>query len=295
MSTLAEQFVQDLEDDTRNSESLGNSEPVEEANSKQGRQRSSEFKEVLDLVSEAQRSSEKVGPKEYELVNLCMNYLAFVKEEIASVAKRVKKAYGKRFPELETLVSDPVDYAQTVAVIKNDTDISRKDLSGILPQATVITVAVTFASTMGELLSDEELEEVLELCREIFYLDQVQKQLINFVESRMSILAPNVTALVGSSIAAQLIGLTGGVESLAKIPSCNIQTLGSNKTTSLGLSTRFTSPHEVSTVLSHRGHILTKLFAGLYISLFRNPIFAVRFKKEGKSSHVCQSILSCPS
>ncbi|EME27259.1 U4/U6 small nuclear ribonucleoprotein PRP31 [Galdieria sulphuraria] len=245
MSTLAEQFVEDLEDDTRNSESLDNAEHPSGANSKaQGKQTSSDFKEVLELVSEAQDSSEQVGPREYELVNLCMNYLSFVKEEIASIGKKLKKAYGKRFPELETLVSDPVDYARTVFILRNDVDLCRKDLSGVLPQATVITVAVTFASTMGEVLSEDELDEVLELCKEIFYLDEVQKKLVNFVESRMSLLAPNVTVLVGSSIAAQLIGLAGGIENLAKIPSCNIQTLGSNKSLGLGLSTRFTSPHE---------------------------------------------------
>ncbi|GJD11319.1 U4/U6 small nuclear ribonucleoprotein Prp31 [Galdieria sulphuraria] len=151
MSTLAEQFVEDLEDDTRNSESLDNAEHPSGANSKaQGKQTSSDFKEVLELVSEAQDSSEQVGPREYELVNLCMNYLSFVKEEIASIGKKLKKAYGKRFPELETLVSDPVDYARTVFILRNDVDLCRKDLSGVLPQATVITVAVTFASTMGE-------------------------------------------------------------------------------------------------------------------------------------------------
>jgi U4/U6 small nuclear ribonucleoprotein PRP31 len=244
MSTLAEQFVEDFEDDTGKFESLDNLENADEEPTSQRLQGSRDFREVLDLVSEAEQSSEQVGPKEYELVNLCMNYLSFVKEEIASLGKKLKKAYGKRFPELETLVSDPVDYAKAVMVIKNDTDISRKDLNGVLPQATVITVAVTLASTMGETLSEEELEGVIELCKEIFYLDQVQKKLVDFVESRMSILAPNVTALVGSSIAAQLIGLAGGVDNLARIPSCNIQTLGSNKGDALGFSTRFSSPHE---------------------------------------------------
>ena len=41
----------------------------------------------------------------------------------------------------------------------------------------------------------------------------------------MTYIAPNLSALVGSSVAAQLIGAAGGVVSLSKIPACNIQVL----------------------------------------------------------------------
>ncbi|GJQ15041.1 hypothetical protein GpartN1_g6832.t1 [Galdieria partita] len=146
------------------------------------------------LVSEAQDSAEQVVPKEYELVYLRMNYLSLVKEEFAFVV-----------------------------IIKNGIDRSRKDLSRVLPQATIITVAVTFASTVGEMLSEEEPEWVLELCRGIFYLDEVQKKLFR---------------------SSATYRFSWGIDNLAKIFSCNIQTLGSNKSLGLGLSTRFTSPHE---------------------------------------------------
>ncbi len=39
----------------------------------------------------------------------------------------------------------------------------------------------------------------------------------------MNIIAPNVCSIVGARIAAQLLGLAGGLHALAMMPSCNVQ------------------------------------------------------------------------
>jgi len=52
----------------------------------------------------------------------------------------------------------------------------------------------------------------------------------------MGKMAPNLTILVGSAVAAKLVGIAGGLIKLSKIPSSNVQLLGSNKTTLTGLS-----------------------------------------------------------
>ena len=54
-------------------------------------------------------------------------------------------------------------------------------------------------------------------------------QILGFIESRMSVLAPNVTALVGSGMAALLIGRAGGLVEMANMPSCNLQVGGEEK------------------------------------------------------------------
>lgn len=38
----------------------------------------------------------------------------------------------------------------------------------------------------------------------------------------MSLIAPNLTELVGETVAAKLIGKAGGLQSLARMPSCNV-------------------------------------------------------------------------
>ena len=52
----------------------------------------------------------------------------------------------------------------------------------------------------------------------------------------MKTIAPNLTQLVGTVCASQLILLAGGVEQLSRMPSCNIQVMGSKRVSSLGFS-----------------------------------------------------------
>lgn len=43
-----------------------------------------------------------------------------------------------------------------------------------------------------------------------------------YVSSRMNVLAPNLSAIVGTTTAAKLLGVAGGLAGLAKMPSCNV-------------------------------------------------------------------------
>ena len=48
-------------------------------------------------------------------------------------------------------------------------------------------------------------------------------QLLRFIESRMHLIAPNLSVVLGTTIAAKLIGAAGGLANLARTPACNIQ------------------------------------------------------------------------
>lgn len=60
-------------------------------------------------------------------------------------------------------------------------------------------------------------------------------QIFMYVSSRMNVLAPNLSAIVGTTTAAKLLGVAGGLGPLAKMPSCNVHV--SHATTSC-LATR---------------------------------------------------------
>ena len=62
-------------------------------------------------------------------------------------------------------------------------------------------------------------------------------KMLAFVESQMNSVAPNVSAIVGTTIAAKLIGAAGGLDKLAELPSTVVQILGSKKKTLGGMST----------------------------------------------------------
>lgn len=48
-------------------------------------------------------------------------------------------------------------------------------------------------------------------------------QILEYVQSRMNVVAPNLSVLVGTAIASQLIGGAGGLHKLAKLPAGVIQ------------------------------------------------------------------------
>ena len=47
-------------------------------------------------------------------------------------------------------------------------------------------------------------------------------QIFTYVSSRMNMLAPNLSAIVGTTVAAKLLGVAGGLNALAKMPACNV-------------------------------------------------------------------------
>jgi U4/U6 small nuclear ribonucleoprotein PRP31 len=80
-------------------------------------------------------------------------------------------------------------------------------------------------------------------CEEIKSLEEEKLRLLQFIEGRMSKIAPNVCILIGSRIAAQLVGITGGLVALSKIPSCNLQVVGQEKKYLSGFSKMSAIPH----------------------------------------------------
>lgn len=74
-------------------------------------------------------------------------------------------------------------------------------------------------------------------------LNNYKIKVFDYVESRMTFIAPNLSVIVGASTAAKLVGLAGGLTKLSKMPSCNLLVLGSQKKTLSGFSKVTMLPH----------------------------------------------------
>lgn len=174
-----------------------------------------------------------------------------IDNEIILVHKYIRDHYSARFPELERLVQNPLDYAKTVAIIGNgplDKDniktiaqrfdnIVGAPLNKILDGPSLMVITVEATTTRGEEMPEIELQRVLRACQMTLNLDSAKKTLTDYVQSRMNIFAPNLTALIGSLTAAQLINVAGGIKGLAKTPACNLPPLGSKKQAQSGFAT----------------------------------------------------------
>ncbi|KAL6495180.1 hypothetical protein OROGR_030606 [Orobanche gracilis] len=68
----------------------------------------------------------------------------------------------------------------------------------------------------GNEVHDESFQKLLDL----------RKKLLDFVDSWMAYLAPNLSAIVGTTVGAKLMATAGGLEPLARMSPCNLQHMG---------------------------------------------------------------------
>lgn len=205
--------------------------------------------EIEKYVSKPRATSEMLGnlesDPEYQLIVEANNIAVEVDAEISLIHKFTKDKYQKRFPELTELIMGEVDYIKAVKELGNDLDQAKNNekLQQILTQATIMIVSVTASTTQGQLLTDQELGQIREACDMAAELDNFKMKIYDYVESKMTFIAPNLCAIVGASIAAKLVGLAGGLTKLSKIPSCNLMILGSQKKQLSGFSKVAMLPH----------------------------------------------------
>jgi U4/U6 small nuclear ribonucleoprotein PRP31 len=216
----------------------------------------STLRPMLERISETEDSMEGVldgesieDSPEYQLLQEANEFSTQIDGEIQAVTKFVRDVYSLRFPYLEELIKNPVDYVKCVLVLQNKplSDIKTiaqsadnelgVPLKEIISAASLMVVSVEATRSQGRDLTDTELEIVVEACKLLLELQKAKGALQNFVQSKMTLFAPNLTELLGSETAAQLISNSGGLVGLAKTPACNLAALGSNKASGLGLAT----------------------------------------------------------
>lgn len=93
------------------------------------------------------------------------------------------------------------------------------------------------------MLTAAEKEKIDEACEMAIELNNFKSKIYEYVESRMTFIAPNLSMIVGASTAAKLLGIAGGLTKLSKMPACNVQVLGSQKKTLSGFSQTQMLPH----------------------------------------------------
>jgi len=194
-------------------------------------------------------STKEQQQEEHLLIVASNKHLAALAEELTKAHGQAAECYKPKFPELEELLPNPIQYKNAVRAIGNELDIAKvsDDLQSILTSNQIITLSVAGSTTSGRQLNEQELEELNAALNYVEDIVQIQSELTQFVESRMESLAPSVCALVGPGVAAKLVGLAGGLAELSKIPSCNLQVLGQvkgNSASRAGLSNLNTRPHQ---------------------------------------------------
>lgn len=216
---------------------------------------SKQLTRIIADIEKYQDAGKKVcGPveasPEYQCIVEANNITIEIDNEINIIHKFARDHYAKRFPELESLVSTPLEYIRLVKELGNDISKSKNNevLTETLTPATVMVVSVTASTTQGTRLTEEELAIVNEACNMGLELNEMKLKIFRYVESRMSFIAPNLSIIVGATTAAKLMGVAGGLTSLSKMPACNVILLGSQKRSMGGF-------HSAQQIQPHMGFI----------------------------------------
>ncbi|GMG33920.1 unnamed protein product [Ambrosiozyma monospora] len=165
------------------------------------------------------------------------NKLTDIKTEISEVFSFVKSYYKSIWPDLEDLVRNPIDFAQVVKIIKDNVSLvsnNSKILENVLKKEEILglTMSASLVSQQAKPQFEENyMKLILEACDIILELNSSRQKIRDFVTERAKAIAPNVTAIIGPSVTAQLIS-SYGLENLCKTPACNLPSVGVNNSAS---------------------------------------------------------------
>ncbi|KAL9055212.1 MAG: hypothetical protein Q9162_003705 [Coniocarpon cinnabarinum] len=189
--------------------------------------------------------------EQFDLISQSNEFSTIIDDYKSELHKRLKDLYSTRFPELETLLPDALEYAKTVAVLGNGpmTQDNLRDLASssanalnapltsVLSRPKLMTVTVEASTSKGRELSADALDSLQSSCARMLRLESAKKTITEFVESRMALFCPNLSTLVGSETAAELLTARGGLAGLAQTRAANLPGVGSKRFAASGLAT----------------------------------------------------------
>merc|ERR1712226_703942 len=96
--------------------------------------------------------------------------------------------------------------------------------------------------SMGMDVSSMDIANIKVFANKIISLSDYRSQLMTYLQNKMSVVAPNLAALIGDVVAARLISHAGSLTNLAKYPASTVQILGAEKALFRALKKRGNTP-----------------------------------------------------
>ena len=128
--------------------------------------------------------------------------------------ERLHEWYGLHFPELGDHAKDR-RYCELVSKYGD-----RKDIIGELNLD---------LESIGSDMGSEDMKRIMDLACSVCRMYDDRERTESYISELAEEVAPNMCALLGSSLAARLISSAGGLDRLASLPSSTLQLLGAEK------------------------------------------------------------------
>ena len=108
----------------------------------------------------------------FDLIGATTEFQRMLHPELQSLHKTARDLFLPRFPELESIILNPVDYAKVVLAIGNEPKVEALGAKlGFLSSTAVLSVTVAFSAARGELLAAPSQAKLTRVCEEILWLD----------------------------------------------------------------------------------------------------------------------------
>jgi len=173
-------------------------------------------------------------------------------KDVNTFAMRVREWYGWHFPELYKIVPDNYQYARCVGLIQDKNNLRDKEkeddyvssLTDMLDADSTRAKNVVDAAraSMGTDIAPIDLLNVINFAERVINLFAYRKSLQIYLNEKMSLVAPNLGALIGDTVAARLISHAGSLTNLSKYPASTVQILGAEKALFRALKTKGNTP-----------------------------------------------------
>lgn len=164
-------------------------------------------------------------------------------KDLNTFSMRIREWYSYSFPELRSIVKDNYQFARCAALIQNKESLFGDGSEGTVEKLTEILgekeqaeqVVAAAKTSMGMECSALDMINVINFTQRIVKLAEYRKQLSLYLSDKMAIVAPNLSSLIGDTVAARLISKAGSLTNLAKAPASTVQILGAEKVSAMGV------------------------------------------------------------
>ena len=161
---------------------------------------------------------------------------------INGISSRLREWYGLHFPELDNIIDSVNGYAQIVLAGKRENMSDDVFVNAGFPDSKIQMLSVVKEKSRGGDITEENLLMVQALAKNILELFDMRKNLETQIDAQMEEIAPNITAVLGTTVGARILAKAGSLIKLSTMPASTIQVLGAEKALFRALKTGSNPP-----------------------------------------------------
>ncbi len=163
-------------------------------------------------------------------VNQSVQLLNEIDRTLNVLSNKLREWYGLHFPELDRQVDNHETYANIVEKFGDRSNISVEGLMELGFRSSKSSKIIKMAEkSMGAPMIPEDNEQLKGLALNLLGLYKYRQELELYISSLALEVAPNLSEVAGTILAAKLMEKAGGIKKLAMKPSSTVQILGAEK------------------------------------------------------------------